>query len=83
MFALIAARKKSERHLTVRIAARLWIWRLAPMKIIECEICGSYALEKYKPLNNICLICKSIGSLFINDNPSEEQLAEVVEQDET
>lgn len=53
------------------------------MKIIECEICGSYALEKYKPLNNICPICKSIGSLFINDNPSEEQLAEAVEQDET
>lgn len=47
------------------------------MKIVECEICGSYAPERYKPLNNICPICCSIGSLFINDNPSEEQLAEV------
>ena len=32
---------------------------------IECEICGSYADLEKPPLNNICPVCFSVGSLFI------------------
>ena len=66
-----------------RIAAHVWIWGVTMnKKIIECETCGAFALEKYKPLNNICPVCCSIGSLFINTNPSKEQLAEAEVLDE-
>lgn len=45
--------------------------------IIECEICGSFTEIDEAPLNNICPVCCSIGSLFIQTNPTEDQLAEV------
>lgn len=36
---------------------------------IECGICGSYADLEKLPLNNICPICFSVGSLFIHKEP--------------
>ena len=33
---------------------------------IECEICGSYADLEKPPLNNICPVCFSVGSLFVH-----------------
>ena len=32
---------------------------------IECENCGSYVDLERPPLNNICPVCSSVGSLFI------------------
>ena len=40
--------------------------------IIECEICGSWAEMDEPPLNNICPVCCSIGSLFIQTKSTEE-----------
>ena len=34
---------------------------------IECEICGAWADLDETPLNNICPVCLSVGSLFISD----------------
>jgi hypothetical protein len=45
--------------------------------IIECEICGSSTLMDKPPLNNICPICLTIGSLFIQTKPTKEQLDEL------
>ena len=42
--------------------------------IIECEICASCAEMDKPPLNNICPVCLHIGSLFIQEKPTEEQL---------
>ena len=36
---------------------------------IECEICGSYADIERPPMNNICPVCCSVGSLFIHKEP--------------
>lgn len=44
--------------------------------LIECEICGSWAYLEQKPKNNICPICLTIGSLFIQEKPTIEQLKE-------
>lgn len=41
--------------------------------IIECEICGSYAEMDKPPLKNICPVCCSIGSLFIQTNQQRKQ----------
>ena len=41
--------------------------------LIECEICGSWAYLDQKPDNNICPICLTIGSLFIQEKPTIEQ----------
>jgi len=45
--------------------------------IIECEICGAYTKMERPPLNNICPVCCHVGSLFIQENPAEEQLEEI------
>lgn len=45
--------------------------------IVECEICGAYTEMDKAPSNNICPVCCSIGALFNQRNPVEEQLAEV------
>lgn len=42
--------------------------------IIECETCGSYTEMNNPPRNNICPVCCAIGSLFIQTEPTEEQL---------
>lgn len=38
---------------------------------IECEICGSYADLEKTPMNNICPVCCSVGSLFIHKEHRE------------
>ena len=38
---------------------------------IECEICGSYADLEKPPMNNICPVCCSVGSLFIHKEPCD------------
>ena len=40
---------------------------------IECEICGSYAEMEIPPANNICPVCFHVGSLFIQEESTEEQ----------
>jgi DNA-directed RNA polymerase alpha subunit len=45
--------------------------------IIECEICASYTEMDKPPLNNICPVCFHIGSLFIQEHPTNEQLEEL------
>ena len=44
--------------------------------LIECEICGSWAYLEQKPKNNICPICLTTGSLFIQEKPTVKQLKE-------
>lgn len=34
--------------------------------LIECEICGAQLDTEKPPLNNICPVCCSVGSLFIH-----------------
>ena len=48
--------------------------------LIECEICGSWAYLEQKPKNNICPICLTIGSLFIQEEPTIEQLKGEVDE---
>lgn len=43
------------------------------MYVIECEICGSWTVMDELPKNKYCPICCSGGSLFVQQNPSEEQ----------
>lgn len=50
------------------------------MTLIECEICGAFALVQYRQINNICPVCGSVGSLFINSNPSKEQMKQIMEE---
>lgn len=38
---------------------------------VECEICGSYAEMEEPPVNNICPICLTVGSLFIKEEENE------------
>ena len=49
--------------------------------IIECEICGAFARMEEPPMNNICPECTTYGSLFIQENPTEEQIEELARMD--
>ena len=39
---------------------------------ITCEICGSYADLTETPINNVCPICLTTGSVYIDEKEENE-----------
>jgi hypothetical protein len=48
--------------------------------IIECEICGAWTIMDEPPKNKHCPVCGSFGSLFIQENPTDEQTPEKLKE---